>query len=260
MSNTAEFVSADPLVHLNGIKHAFFTNGGGVSSGIYESLNAGLGSDDERSKVIENRKRMAFTLGSQKEDIASPFQVHSPDVVKATDLFGDDRPKADGIVSNVPDLPIGIVTADCGPVLFADSNAKVIGACHAGWGGALKGVLENTVDEMIDIGAKKSDIVAVLGPTISHANYEVGPEFPEPFLALDDTAKQFFTPSQKPGHWMFDLPAYIVTRLQTAGVNATSLPICTYAGTNQFFSYRRTTHRGGGDYGRQMSAIMIEQT
>ncbi|MFD0916384.1 peptidoglycan editing factor PgeF [Pseudahrensia aquimaris] len=257
MTDQAEFLSADALAAMSGISHAFFTTRGGVSGGIYESLNAGLGSDDDRANVVENRRRMAAALGSERGDIASPYQVHSPDVVVVSDLFTDERPKADGIVTTTPNLPIGIVTADCGPVLFADEKAGVIGACHAGWGGALKGVLENTIETMEGLGANRADIRTVLGPTISHANYEVGPNFPAPFIERDANAAKHFTPSKNAGHHMFDLPAYIVERLSAAGVAGSALPVCTYAGEDQFYSYRRTTHKGGGDYGRQMSAIML---
>ena len=184
--------------------------------------------------------------------IHTPYQVHSADVVIADDHIGKDRPQADGIVTATSGLAVGIVTADCGPVLLADAAAGVVGACHAGWKGALGGILENTVEAMCSLGAKREAITAVLGPTISAAHYEVGPDFPQPFSDRDADASRFFSPSSKADHHMFDLPAYILWRLETAGITAHALPVCTYEDAEHFFSYRRTTHADEPDYGRQI--------
>jgi len=251
-------VRASALDALKTIHHGFFTRPGGVSQGIYAGLNAGLGSGDDRTSVVENRKKISHWLGITDENLATPYQVHSPDVVVTDTAWHEERPKADAVVTDKPGLAIGIVTADCGPVLFADENAKVIGAAHAGWKGALTGVLENTIAEMEKLGAQRGAITAVLGPTISQQNYEVGPDFPTPFLDQNESNREFFTPSQKDGHFMFDLTGYIVQRLNEAGVHGTSVDICTYGNESDFYSYRRTTHRQESDYGRQLSAIVLD--
>ncbi|MDA8870721.1 peptidoglycan editing factor PgeF [Rhizobiaceae bacterium] len=250
----------DPVTHpalsaLPGIRHAFFTSEGGVSRGLYTSLNAGLGSNDDRAAVLENRARMAAHLAVEPADLRSPFQIHSAVAVHA-DAIGDERPKADAVVSDRPGVAAAIVTADCGPILFADPDAKIVAAAHAGWKGALTGILEATVDAMVERGATRERIVAVLGPTIGPDAYEVGPDFPQPFIDADPTAKRFFVPSIKAGHHMFDLPAFIAARLTAAGVQTHGVDRCTYHGP--FFSYRRTTHREEPDYGRQLSAIVAE--
>ena len=250
-------ITVDLLSELDGIRHAFFTRPGGVSEGIYAGLNAGLGSNDERDRVVENRDRMAGWLGCDHDKIASPYQIHSPDCIITETAWDNNRPKADGVVTDTPGLALGIVTADCGPVLFADSKARIIGACHAGWGGALKGVLEDTISKMESLGAMRKEITAVLGPTISQKNYEVGPDYPDPFRTESPDNDRYFIPSGNAGHFMFDLPGYIVDRLARAGVAASWTGHCTYADGENFFSYRRTTHRGEQDYGRQLSAIML---
>ena len=250
-------IEAPALNDLPGIRHAYFTRPGGVSSGIYMGLNAGLGSDDDRKCVVENRRRMTDHLGVDEDELASPYQVHSPDVIATNLAWKTDRPKADSVVTNRQGLAIGIVTADCGPILFADANAGVLGAAHAGWKGALSGVLENTIAEMEKHGAARRNISAILGPTISQENYEVGPAFPDPFLEQSSDAKRYFIPSQKAEHFMFDLTGYIVDRLLKTGVNAGAVERCTYAEEDNFYSYRRTTHRGERDYGRQLSAIVL---
>ena len=258
MAEVTPIISSQ-LNQLTGVSHGFFTREGGVSKGIYAGLNAGLGSGDERSDVIENRTRIARYLGVDLDHLVSPYQIHSPDVVTVTQNWGDDRPKADGVVTDVSGLALGIVTADCGPVLFADHKAGVIGACHAGWKGALGGVLENTVHAMEDLGANVKNITAVLGPTISQINYEVGPNFPNPFLSLAMENQDYFTASKTAGHFMFDLVGYIVDRLAQTGVKATATLDCTYEDESRFFSYRRTTHRTEPDYGRQLSAIVLQK-
>ncbi len=239
------------------IVHGFFTRKGGVSQGIYKGLNVGAGSNDEPEKVTENRRRVAETLGVAPDHLMSVHQVHSPDVVHVTAPFTGERPKADAMVTNVPGLAIGALSADCGPVLFADHQAGVIGSAHAGWRGALTGVLENTIDAMIGLGAKRENIVAVLGPTIGPDNYEVGPEFYSAFLERNPAYTAYFQPSDKPEHKLFDLWTFITDRLSAAGVKAEALRACTYADGEQFYSYRRTTHRKEPDYGRQIAAIAI---
>ncbi|MEL6736345.1 MAG: peptidoglycan editing factor PgeF [Pseudomonadota bacterium] len=251
-------VQAEPLSACEGIHHAFFTRHGGVSSGIFAGLNAGLGSNDDKAAVEENRRQMAAHLGVETTGITGPYQVHSADVVRVDANWPTQRPKADAVVTSIPGQAIGIVTADCGPVLFADPKAGVIGAAHAGWQGALKGVLENTVAAMEAEGAQRGDIIAVLGPMISQDSYEVGPDFPAPFLEQSPDNQRFFKPSQKPSHHMFDLAGYIVTRLTQAGVAASQTGHCTYRREEEFYSYRRTTHRKEPDYGRQLSAIVLK--
>ncbi|MGI9364392.1 MAG: peptidoglycan editing factor PgeF [Rhizobiaceae bacterium] len=251
-------VISDSLESIPGISHAFFTRQGGVSSGLYEGLNAGLGSGDNRQHVLENRRRMTAHLGVGDEKMASPYQIHSADVVVTDRAWDDDRPKADGVVTTRSGLAIGVVTADCGPVLFADAKNGVVGACHAGWKGAVGGILEETVDAMVAQGANQTSITAVLGPTISQHNYEVGPEFPDQFLFRSSRNVDYFTPSARQGYWMFDLSGYIVDRLKATGVDASCVQRCTYAEQDNFYSYRRTTHQREPDYGRQLSAIVLK--
>ncbi|SFU19960.1 peptidoglycan editing factor PgeF [Mesorhizobium sp. YR577] len=241
-----------------GIRHGYFTRVGGVSNGIYEGLNIGSGSNDDQSLVRENRRRVAAWMGVDVDSLLSAHQIHSPDVIVAREPFSGARPKADAIVTDRPRIAIGATTADCGPVLFADAEAKVIGAAHAGWKGAFTGVLENTITAMEGLGAKRERIVAVLGPSIGPDNYEVGPEFVARFVEVDGENARYFAPSKTPGHAMFDLNLYTVDRLLKAGVNAESLDRCTYAEEDLFYSYRRSTHRKEADYGRQISAIILE--
>ena len=241
------------------IAHGFFTRKGGISNGIYAGLNVGQGSSDAPENVSENRRRVAEWFGRSEADLATLYQIHSADVVTVTRAPSSDRPRADGQVTREPGLVLGILTADCGPVLFADAEAGVVGAAHAGWKGALGGVLEATIAAMEGLGARRNRIVATLGPSISQANYEVGPEFIERFVAEDAQFAQFFRPSAKPDHHMFDLPGLTVARLEKAGITADHLDVCTYREEEDFFSYRRTTHRAEPDYGRQISAIMIRE-
>ncbi len=241
-----------------GISHGFFDRGGGHSSGIFASLNCGLGSGDDPELVHKNRDVVARQLGVASENLVSAWQVHSADVIHVTAPWPiHQRPKLDGMVCNTKGVAIGVLTADCGPILFADAEAQVIGACHAGWKGALTGVAEATVAAMEKLGAKRNRITAVIGPTISRSNYEVGPDFPAPFLANSESAK-FFTPSTKTNHHMFDLPGYLQWRMKNAGLgNVINLDLCTYADEARFFSYRRATHRNETDYGRLISAITL---
>lgn len=251
-------LEADDLL-LEGLAHGFFTRQGGVSEGIYAGLNIGLGSDDNRESVLENRKRVADSFGVDTARLVSPYQIHSPDVITLDGPFADgaDR-KADALVTATRGLVLGVATADCGPVLFADPEAGVVGAAHSGWKGAVTGVLQNTVAAMEALGARRASITAVLGPTISQTAYEVGPEFRDRFVEEDPANDRFFVASEKPGHHMFDLPAFITSRLESLGLKTVAdMGLCTYADEDRFFSYRRTTHRREPDYGRQISAIAI---
>ena len=242
----------------NGIRHGFFTRIGGVSEGIYRGLNTGTGSNDDPDRVRENRRRVAEWMGVGPDALLSLHQVHSPDAIVVRAPFSGERPKADALVTDRPGLALGASAADCGPVLFAEPEARVIGAAHAGWKGAFTGVLESTVAAMEGLGARRERIVAVLGPSISQANYEVGPEFVERFVAADPDNARYFAPSGRAGHALFDLNLYTVDRLARAGVEASQLGRCTYAEEELFFSYRRTTHRNEADYGRLISAIVLE--
>jgi polyphenol oxidase len=244
---------------LDGIKHGFFTRGGGHSTGIFASLNCGLGSGDDPDLVKKNRDVVARALGVPEGHVVSAHQVHSADAIMVDDVWPlEGRPKVDGLVTRKKGLALGVLTADCGPVLFADEASGLIGCCHAGWKGALTGVTDSTVDLMVREGAERGRIVAVLGPTISQKAYEVGPEFPKPFLAQSTAHGAFFTPSAKEGHFMFDLPAYLVQRLKGLGLKAVhDLALCTYSDEALFYSYRRATHRGEKDYGRLISAIAL---
>lgn len=247
------------LSALPGVSHGFFTREGGVSDGLYASLNIGLGSRDDRDRVLENRARVASALGVTAEALAMPHQIHSPDVAVVEEAWAPgEGPKADAVVTARPGLAVGVATADCGPILFADATARVVGAAHAGWQGAFKGVIAATVAAMEGLGASRARIVAVLGPTISATAYEVGPEFVARFVEADPTWARFFSPSTRAGHAMFDLPGFVALRLAEAGVGAAGdLGLCTYADEARFFSYRRTTHRGEPDYGRLVSAIAL---
>jgi polyphenol oxidase len=249
-------ISASAL-ELPHISHGFFTREGGHSKGIFASLNCGLGSADDLETAKKNRTIVADKLGVAHTHLLSAHQVHSSDVLHVTEVWSE-RPKVDGLVTDREGIGLGILTADCGPLLFADDSAGVIGACHAGWKGAVGGVAANTIKAMESLGARRERIIAVLGPTISKANYEVGPEFPKPFLAQDEGNERFFTLSSKPGHFMFDLPAYLMSRLAQENLKAVhDLAQCTYADAQRFYSYRRTTHQGEPDYGRLISAIAL---
>jgi polyphenol oxidase len=252
-------VTSPALAALPAIRHAFFTREGGVSEGaIYGSLNGGTGSSDDRAKVLENRRRMAAHLGVQPDHLVSVWQVHSADCAHVTGPWPGERPKADAMATATPGLALGIATADCGPILFADAKAHVVGAAHAGWQGAFKGVMEATIAQMEKLGAVRKNITAVIGPMLSQKNYEVGPEFVERFMAQDAANARFFVPSARPEHAMFDLPGYNMRRLEAAGVgHIANLRLCTYADESRFYSYRRTTHRQEPDYGRLISAICL---
>jgi YfiH family protein len=252
-------ITSPDLAALPDIRHGYFTRQGGVSTGIYASLNIGIGSDDDRANVLENRRRVAERLGTTLDRLAMPYQVHSADVVTVTEPWTPgEGPRVDALVTDRPGIAIGVSTADCGPILFADSAARVVGAAHAGWKGAFTGVLEATIAAMEALGADRTRIVAVLGPSISQKAYEVGPEFVARFEAANPDNARYFIPSDRSDHAMFDLQTYSVDRLAAAGIgNAGSLGICTYGDEARFFSYRRTTHRREPDYGRLVSAIML---
>jgi YfiH family protein len=241
------------------IRHAFFTRAGGVSQGIYQSLNGGIGSSDAPDNVRENRTRMATALGVAPTHFVTCYQIHSPDVIVAEAPWTrESSPRADAIVTRVPGLAVGVGTADCGPILFADGEAGVVGATHSGWKGALTGVAEATVAAMEKLGARRDRIRAAIGPLIRQPNYEVGQEFVDRFTAADQANASFFVPASRPGHAMFDLPGFITSRLDRAGVGSVEdLGLCTYADPARFYSYRRTTHRGEPDYGRHINAIAI---
>lgn len=260
MASTKAYVQADELNATSGIRHAYFTREDGASSGIYAGRNIGLGSEDDREPVLENRARCARDLGVAADKLATPYQIHSPNVITVTDVWdAGEGPKADALVTNIPGLMMGIATADCGPVLFADDKAGVVGAAHAGWRGATGGVLENTITAMEDLGADRANITAVLGPTIAQPSYEVGPEFVENLLKLGSENAAYFQPNDNEGHAQFDLPRYVTDRLTAINVGTVNrLDIDTYADDQRFYSFRRTTHRGEADYGRQLSAIVLE--
>jgi YfiH family protein len=254
----APFLAAATL-NLPGIAHAFFTRKGGVSEGVYASLNGGVGSSDSPEAVAENRARMAAALGVARNRLAVPYQVHSPDAIAISDHWAPDaRPRCDGMATATPGLALGVTGADCGMILFADAMARVVGAAHAGWKGALTGVIEATVASMERLGARRDSVFAALGPCIAQESYEVGPEFVAAFDSAGEDVARFFIPSRRPGHSMFDLKAYIAERAARAGVGRfEDLRLDTYSDDERFFSYRRTTHRREPDYGRLVSAIAL---
>ena len=240
---------------LAGVRHAFFTRQGGVSQGVYASLNGGVGSRDMPDAVAENRRRMAAQLGVAT--LLVPYQVHSATCLVVSQSWTE-RPRADALATATPGLGLGVTGADCGMILFADRAAGVVGAAHAGWKGAFTGVLEATLDTMESLGAQRHEIVAVLGPSIGSASYEVGPEFRDRFVDFDDGYGRFFAASRRDGHFMFDLHAFIGLRLRKARVGTfEDLGLDTYADEDRFFSYRRMTHRKEADYGRLISAVAL---
>jgi len=247
------------LSSIPGLRHAFFTRDGGVSDGVYGSLNGGLGSGDDPADVRENRRRMAEQMGVSPEYLLNVHQVHSPDAVVATGPWqSPSRPKADAIVTRAEGLAIGVTTADCGPVLLVDPNARVIGAAHAGWRGALTGILESTIDAMEKLGAERKDTVAAIGPLIRQQSYEVGSEFVVRFIEADADNAMFFLPAARDGHSMFDLAGFIRMRLENAGIlMIDDLDVDTYS-DERFYSYRRSVHRNEPDYGRHVHAIILE--
>lgn len=244
-------------LRLPGVLHGFFSRLGGVSTGIYSSLNCGLGSGDDRSAVLENRSSVAAALGVSS--VLSVHQIHSAAVVRVTEPWEPGQgPPADAMVTDRPGLALGILTADCAPVLFADGAAGVVGVAHAGWKGAIGGVLHATIKAMEDLGGSRDRIVAVVGPCISQANYEVGEEFEAQFTAANDHFARFFRPARQPRHFMFDLPGFCLDQLAEAGVAASATGHCTYGNAERYFSFRRATHKSEPDYGRQISVIALD--
>ena len=253
-------IQAKSLADLDGVEHRFFTRRGGVSAGLYSSLNCGYGSGDAPDNVRENRRRVAETFSLGETDLLTLHQIHSIDVL----AVGPDRwtspgaPKADGLVTDRPGVVLGVLAADCAPVLLADDGKGVIGAAHAGWKGALGGVVEATIAAMEKLGARRAAIRAAIGPCIGRDSYEVGPEFPAPFLAQDAGNAAFFKASPRAGHFIFDLAGYLLVRIAKAGVTASATGHDTLAGSEDFFSYRRNTLQGVRDYGRGLSAIALK--
>lgn len=253
-------LEAENLRELNFVRHAFFTRAGGVSDGIYGSLNVGFGSADRAENVAENRRRAAAALDRPPEALHTVHQVHGNDVVRVEGDAWDPTaaPKADALVTDRPGAALGIMTADCVPVLFADASAGVIGAAHSGWRGTVVGVLPAVVAAMEDLGASRRNIHAAVGPAIAQSSYEVGPEFPTPFLERDAANDRFFRPSERDGHHMFDLTGCVMSQLRAltlASIDHLDLDTC--ADAERFFSYRRATHRGEPDYGRGLSVISL---
>ncbi|MEM7074709.1 MAG: peptidoglycan editing factor PgeF [Pseudomonadota bacterium] len=250
---TLEILTDDSL---SPMRHGFFTRKGGASSGVFAGLNCGPGSSDQAEIVAINRARVADALGVAPDHLITLRQIHSPDAI-IVDGPIHERPSADAVVTATPGLALAVLTADCTPVLFADPEAGVVGAAHAGWRGALDGVLEATLDAMETVGALRDRVVAVLGPTISQAAYEVGQEFLEQF-ADDDPGNTRFFVNGAADRFQFDLPGFVLDRLRRSGVaEAHWLRHCTYADADRFFSYRRATHAGEADYGRLISAIRL---
>jgi len=243
------------------IRHAFFTREGGVSGGLYESLNCGFGSGDATESVARNRGIAMEQLGLAADRLVTCYQIHSITVVVVERTWPRRAaPQADGMVTRVPGIALGVLTADCAPILFQDPVANVIGAAHGGWRGALGGVVEATIEQMETIGAARGRIRAAIGPCIARDSYEVGPEFPRLFLAEDTASNSYFAPAMRTGHFMFDLPGYIEHRLARAGIGTVQQAhYDTVAEEERFFSYRRSCLHGERAYGRGLSAIVLKQ-
>lgn len=250
---TLEILTSDSLAPL---RHGFFTRKGGASSGVFAGLNCGTGSSDQSQAVALNRQRVAEALDVDASRLQGVHQIHSADVITVETPLAE-KPKADALVTRMPGLALTVLTADCQPVLFADHQSGVIGAAHAGWRGALDGVLEATLDAMETMGADRARIVAVIGPAISQRAYEVGPEFLDDFLADDAQNARFFANGQD-DRMLFDLPGFGLHRLRQAGIGGASwIRHCTYSDPERFYSYRRSTHAREADYGRLIAAIRL---
>jgi len=252
-------LQAENLISTN-IAHGFLGRIGGASQGIYASLNCGPGSNDNPDDVTENRNRAVKALtGNSSAALVTCFQIHSADAVIVREAWqATENPRADAMVTGRSNIVLGILTADCAPVLLADREARIIGAAHVGWGGAFGGVIESVVAAMTKIGAQRERISAAIGPCIGQGAYEVGPEFEARFCATSASYSRFFEPSEKPDHWQFALEDFVALRLKEVGVqDIASLSACTYARESDFFSYRRATHRSEPDYGRQLSGISL---
>lgn len=260
---TLEPIEARNLASLSGVRHGFFTRAGGVSTGLYASLNCGLGSSDDPTLVLENRRRIGRHLGGNDGEfgggVVTLYQEHGTTAFEVSRPPSRDAlPHADAVVSVTPGLVVGVLTADCAPLLLADAEAGVVAAAHAGWRGALDGIVDSAVREMERLGARREHISAAVGPCISQAAYEVGPEFEATFLSRDPANGAFFERKDAGARPHFDLPGFVAKRLAEAGVgNIENLSLCTCENESLFFSYRRKTHRTELDYGRQISAIVV---
>lgn len=255
---TLPVVQSPLLAQVAGVRHAFFTRKGGVSTGIYDSLNVGRGSRDEADDVAENRRRAAGWFGLPAQALNTCYQIHSAIAVRALEPWGDARPEADGVVADQPGLICGALSADCAPVLIADAEARVVAACHAGWQGALSGIVAATIEQMVALGADPARMVAAVGPCIGPASYEVGLEFLDRFEAALPDSAGFFAPGEAVDKRMFDLPAFVLSRLADAGVaRAEWIGRDTCAEADHFFSNRRAFKQGEPDYGRLLSAITL---
>jgi purine-nucleoside/S-methyl-5'-thioadenosine phosphorylase / adenosine deaminase len=252
-------IEADCLNALPGIRHGFFTRLGGVSDGIYAQLNCGPGSSDDAGRIADNRARVAAHLGGRHADVVTLYQVHGATALPVSEpVASANRPKADAVVTKTPGLVIGVLTADCTPVLFADADGGIVGAAHAGWRGAVAGILEATIAEMERLGAARERIRAAVGPTINQGAYEVGPEFEDALVKSCASNVQFFCRRNPDARPHFDLPGYVASRLNAAGIGQIERQSpCTYANESNFFSYRRSQHLKQTDYGRQISAIVV---
>ena len=262
MMCSVERLTGTILSRSRGVRHGFFTREGGVSRGIYASLNCGPGSDDDGAHVTENRARVMGALGfpaGVSQGLNTLAQTHSAEVVQLRqDLPAGRYPRADALVTDVPGLALGVLAADCVPVLFADPTAKVVAAAHAGWKGALAGIVDATVATMGELGARAERIVACVGPCIQQQSYEVGAELRQRFVDADPDNRTYFHGSRRAGHFMFDLSKYVTYRIEAAGVAGVErLEVDTYTNEQEFFSYRRATHGGEPDYGRQVSVIVL---
>jgi len=249
------------LSGIDGITHGFFSKQGGHSTGLYQSLNCGLGSNDDQASVMKNRDVVSQAMGVEAGSLVSLYQVHSPKVVVVDKPWSrEDAPQADAMVSTQPGIALGVLTADCAPVLFSNSAGTVIGAAHAGWKGAVGGVIEATISAMVELGAEKTEIYGVVGPCIRPQSYEVGADMYELLTNANPINSQFFDPGKREGHYQFDLPSYALIRLANSGIGMVEdTPGDTYADEDMYFSYRRATHRNEQDYGRQISTIVINK-
>jgi polyphenol oxidase len=252
-------IKAGVLNEIAGVTHGFFTREGGTSHGLFSSLNCGFGSGDDLETVARNRALVAGSMSVEPDRLLTLYQEHSPRVMTVSEPWGrESAPRADAMVTKQRGIALGALTADCAPVIFADGRARIVGIAHAGWKGALNGVTDATIRAMEKLGADRAAIVAAIGPAISAAVYEVGPEFHGRFLEADPANEAFFRPAPKPQHWLFDLPNYLLARLRRAGIGrAEDLALCTYDDEQRFFSYRRATHRNESHYGRLISAVAI---
>jgi YfiH family protein len=257
MNKTPKIINCPNFSEQDNITHAFFTRKGGLSEGIYSSLNVGIGSADEAETVQKNRGIAMASIGYEKKDLHTLYQIHSNKAVLVDNNLSNNT-EADGMVTKQKGIVLGILTADCTPVLFADNENQVIGASHAGWKGAISGIIENTIKKMEEIGADRENIKAVIGPTISQNSYEVGKDFYERFISNSNENAVFFISSVNPEHYMFDLAGYIEHQLKDLGISSTfNVEMDTYKDEENFFSYRRSTHKKEPDYGRNLSAIVL---